>query len=102
MPDNENNLYDRIADSLSLNLPDDLHDYANRHRSIALEVAHHGGTLLDFDAMADLEGLFGFPVSWNLYSYLNGRFDGDLMGLCEDAGLAHEVLEPMLDDYARG
>lgn len=43
-----------------------------------------------------------FPVSYSLYSYLNGRYESDLMGLCESPKETRKILEPMIVDYING
>ncbi|MEQ6146381.1 hypothetical protein ABKP95_02770 [Bifidobacterium longum subsp. longum] len=82
--------------------PDDDISYMTNNLGMAVDVAHHDGTLLDMDTMVELARALRFQVSYELYSYLNGRYKSDLMGLCEDYKEARKILGPMIMDYLNG
>lgn len=82
--------------------PDDDISYMTNNLGMAVDVAHRGGTLLDMDTMVELSRVLRFQVSYELYSYLNGRYESDLMGLCESYKEACKILGPMIMDYLNG
>lgn len=71
----------RMAASIDLS---DL-DVAREQYPLVCEVARHGGGTLDFDIILDLRRVTGIPdLNYEMYAYIDGKFDDDLMQICED------------------
>ena len=60
-------------------------EVAREQYPLVCEVARHGGGTLDFDIILDLRRVTGIPdLNYEMYAYIDGKFDDDLLQICED------------------
>lgn len=58
-------------------------DYIIEHLGAAVDVARHGGCLIDLDNIVHLETILGFNVSYVLYCYIDSQYDGSLLEITD-------------------
>lgn len=78
---------------------DDSKDFFNGHPIEYVECARHKGSSSDFDCMIHLNDLLNMSISWDLYCYIDGKYEESLMDLDKRD---YAMLMQWVNEYALG